>query len=281
MGTLVSPSSNFVLIDPKQSQLVSQTKTQQFYDFPGISDRKNEKGPRTLILDLDETLIHSWERPGFLDSYQIYTNPEISKQFHPPGKPDITYSMLMGSVPLHQVAHDNLKDSVCIWGLKRPYLEEFIKFCFNYFTNILVWSAGVDAYVQEITKSIFSESGYTSPRIIWARPQCSNHKGAYHKPIIDIFNCLEKQDPQIFNIDPKSTLILDDKVHTFMQNPQNGVLIPPYYPGYENVGHTPNLANLLDRSDDMLLRFMRWLNLPSVRNAEDVRLLDKSQIFNS
>lgn len=253
-------------------------KQPDFYDFPGKSNRQQEKGPKTLILDLDETLVHSWERPNFLETYQIYTNPEIARLFHPTGKSDIAYSIYLGSNNGNS-AYTNINENLCIWGLKRPHLDEFINFCSHYFDHVLVWSAGIDSYVQEITKNIFRDSGFISPRLIWSRLNCSSYQGYFHKPISEISLSLSRQHPQTFSIDPKTTLILDDKVHTFMQNPQNGILIPPYHPGTDHSDRTPNLTDLTDRSDSALLKFMKWLNNPAVRNAEDVRFLDKTHIF--
>lgn len=226
--------------------------------------------PTTLILDLDETLVHSWENPNFLEQYAIYEDPSIYRKFHPIGSHQIAYSMLL-EMPGNKISK--------IWGLHRPHLYEFLKFASEYFDNILVWSAGIRPYVDEIAKQIFLESGLKSPKIVWARDRCANYQGYYHKPISDVMTELSKRPYTTFNIDPKWTFIVDDKSHTFMQNPQNGILIPPYHPGKDRKYSVPTLQDLLDRSDTALIQLKTWLEKPEVRNAEDVRILNKTQIF--
>jgi TFIIF-interacting CTD phosphatase-like protein len=239
------------------------------FTFHSPRSRYTGKGPKTLILDLDETLIHSWENSRFIDTYKIYTDPTIYRRFHPLGTPQIAYSMLL-----------DMNGSLNrIWGLHRPYLYEFLSFAGQYFDNIIVWSAGIRPYVDEITKQIFLESGLQPPKIVWSRNKCSNYQGLYHKPISEINAELATRPYETFTIDPKSTLILDDKQHTFMENPQNGILIRPYHPGKNRPEKFPTMEDLLDRSDKDLLQFMRWLERPEVRNAEDVRSLDKTNIF--
>ena len=226
-------------------------------------------GPKTLILDLDETLLHSWENPSFLDTYQIYSDPLVYRKFHPTGSPAIAYSMY-----LEINSHPNR-----IWGLHRPQLYEFLSFAGEYFENILVWSAGIHSYVNELAKQIFLESGLRAPKMIWSRNNCSNYQGLYHKPIADINAELSNRPYVTFKIDPKSTLVLDDKIHTFMENPQNGCLCPVYHPGKNRPNKIPTLDDLLDRSDKALMQFKDWLMTPEVLNAEDVRSLDKTHIF--
>ena len=239
------------------------------FSFNNPNSPNSGKGPRTLILDLDETVIHSWENARFLDTYQIYTNPTIYRNFHPKGSPSIAYSMLLDM-------NGNINR---IWGLNRPNTYEFLTFASQYFDNIIVWSAGIRPYVDDITKQIFLESGLRPPKLVWSRNKCSNYQGLYHKPISEINAELTTRPYVTFKIDPKSTLILDDKQHTFMENPQNGILARPYHPGKDRPGKIPTLDDLLDRSDRDLLQFMEWLESPKVRNAEDVRTLDKSNIF--
>jgi len=252
-----------------------------FKKFPGVKmteilfaysepERTRLPGPRTLILDLDETLIHSYENPQFLELYQIYTNPEVYRKFHPTGAPQIAYSLQL----------DSTYSATRIWGLYRPHMYEFLSFARGYFDNILIWSAGVRPYVEKVVKQIFLDSGITPPKLVWSRDKCYNYQGMYHKPISELILDISRRPFSQLEIDPKTTLILDDKSHTFMQNPGNGVLIPAFHPGANRPGKIPLLEDLLDRSDSALLEFMDWLNLSEVRNSLDVRDLDKGNIFN-
>lgn len=229
------------------------------------NNKRSNALPKTLILDLDETLVHSWENPDFLEKYEIYSNPSRYRLFHPVGSSQIAYSMAL-EMP------NNTKSR--IWGLHRPHLYEFLNFAGHYFDNIIVWSAGIQPYVEEITKQIFLESGLNPPKMVWSRSNCQNYNGLYHKPIYELISELSQRQYQTFEVDPRWTLIVDDRSHTFMLNTQSGVLIPPYHPG-----KYPTLEQLLDRSDTALLKLKSWLERPEVKDAPDVRLLDKSRIF--
>lgn len=243
--------------------------SQLFSSFNDTERLPHRKGPKTLILDLDETLLHSWENSSFLEAYQVYSDPKIYRKFHPIGSPPIAYSMFINI--------DGRPNR--IWGLFRPHLYEFLSFAGEYFDCIIVWSAGLPQYVEEIVRQIFLESGLKPPKIVWGRNKCSNYRGLYHKPISEINAELASRHYQSFQIDPKSTLVLDDKLHTFMENPANGTLVPIFHPGKNRPNKIPTMEDLLDRSDDALLKFKRWLERPEVRNCEDVRLLDKDHIF--
>lgn len=239
------------------------------FSFHNNNTARPGAGPRSIVFDIDETLCHSYENSSFLETYQIYTDPNIYRQFHPIGSPSISYSML-----LDMNGHQNR-----IWGIYRPYLHEFLSFAGQYFDNIIVWSAGIVPYVDEISKQMFLESGLNPPKLVWARNRCSKYQDLYHKPISEINAELSTRPYETFKIDPKSTLILDDKQHTFMENRNNGVLIPIYSPGRNRPGRIPTMDDLLDRSDKALLQFKEWLEKPEVMNCEDVRNLDKSKIF--
>ena len=70
----------------------------------------------------------------------------------------------------------------------------------------------------------------------------------------------------------KNTFIVDDRLSVFQEpNPGNGIQIPAY---------KPSLSIKSMRSDDIALKqLMRWLQKPEIMNCEDVRALDKRDIF--
>lgn len=213
---------------------------------------------KTLILDLDETLVHTWADPAFVEEYKIYSTPDLYYKFHPIGEPAVAYSFTIDGTPC--------------WGLYRPYLYEFLAFASEYFDNVLIWSAGIREYVYEIVRRIFVDTGITCPRLILSRDQCATYNGTYHKPISVVTTMLESRYYETFTIDPDNTLVVDDREYTFMANPDNGILIPPFAP-------EPTLEGLLDRSDDALYKLQRWLDNPRVRNSTNLAALKKDEIF--
>lgn len=243
--------------------------TEILFAYSDTASPTHSLGPKTFILDLDETLVHSFENPQFLEEYEIYSNPEIYRKFHPTGAPQIAYSMLL-NLPQGQSR---------IWGLYRPNMYEFLSFAKDYFDNILIWSAGIRPYVEGLVRQLFLESGMIPPKLVWSRDKCYNYQGYYHKPISELLVDISERPFAQLKVDPKSTLILDDKSYTFMQNPNNGILIPPFYPGLDRPERIPLLEDLLDRSDTALLKLIDWFERPEVRNSSDVRDLDKSHIF--
>lgn len=206
--------------------------------------------PKTLFLDLDETLIHSWESPSFIEKYGIYTDPEVYRKFHPIGDYPLAYSI-------------SLEDTN-LWGLYRPHLFEFLKFAEGYFESVVIWSAGIPEYVHQVTKQMFAETNLKSPHLVWSRHHCAVHRDTYYKPLT------VSDFPVKINLE--STFFIDDKNTTFRENPKNGIVIPAWSPG-------TSLNSLLDRSENSLLKLITWFELPEVKESKDVRQLDKSQIF--
>ena len=215
--------------------------------------------PRTVVLDVDETLVHSWENPNFLNTLQVYTDPVMKEALYM-GEENSVYSMILS---------DGVNTNMC-WGLKRPYLKEFINDVGRFY-NILVWSAGSKDYVDSIIEQIVRESNIPYPRVVWTRDKCMTIGGNYHKPLQVLKNHLDTI-PCAVEIDLDRTFMVDDKIYTFYANPDNGILIPPYNP-------PPTREGLLDRTDTELLKLRDWLLQPHVLYAPDVKELYKDDIF--
>src|SRR5690606_23393202 len=67
------------------------------------------------------------------------------------------------------------------WGLKRPHLNRLLKYCFDNFDYVCVWSAGHRKYVVEIVNQIFDGIGV--PHLVFTRDNIRNPEGAYDKPL--------------------------------------------------------------------------------------------------
>lgn len=221
------------------------------------------KPEKTLVLDIDQTIANSFENPDFIDKYEIYTNPDVAQKF----KNIKTYSMI--------ITKNGQKTK--IWGVFRPHLKEFLDFVNNYFDHIIIWSAGTELYVKEIIEQMEKTFNIAPGKMIWARDKCARNAKNFHKPISCLEQDLQKRYYSSIHIDPKFTLVLDDKLYTFAENPDNGVLIPPFSPG--DGQQSPTLKQLLDVSDTALLQFITWLQKPEVLNSKDYSKLPKDFIF--
>jgi carboxy-terminal domain RNA polymerase II polypeptide A small phosphatase len=151
--------------------------------------QENEK--ILLILDLDETLIHS----------------TVEK---PVGEPDFTV----------------FKYNV----VKRPHLDYFINECYSHF-RLAIWSSGSDNYAEEITGHIFPSSmklefvwGRSKATYcpIPDRNEFS-YPGIFH---YDYIKRLQKIKPLGYSL--KRTLIVDDTPHKLKENYGNAIYISEF-----------------------------------------------------
>ncbi len=77
-----------------------------------------------LILDLDHTLIHALEMEHWQEKGYVQGDFEIN-------------------IGNHQYM-----------VYKRPYLDEFLEFCFKKYKHVIIWSAGTEDYVHQILHNI-------------------------------------------------------------------------------------------------------------------------------
>lgn len=212
-----------------------------------------------LVLDLDETLVHTMDDDGVKSDKDILlelekTHPrsiEIRDRLLKAVSTDIGVKRGYGS-----------KYRFC--SVLRPHLEEFLKFCFEYFRVVSVWSAGQRGYVEAVVRHIFM--GVQDPDFVFSRDELvTTYKGSYEKPLMhlrDLHPLAEKY------FTPQNTLVLDDNYRTFIKvNPDNAVEIPVYSP-------EPTFEDIM-KEDDHLLKVKYWLLSKEVMNSKDVRTLNK------
>lgn len=136
----------------------------------------------TLILDLDETLVHV-KTTSILD-------------------PDFTFK----------------GRGTTYYAIKRPHLDEFINSIIGKY-NIIIWSAGLDFYVDAIVREIFPENAI--PDLIYSRDFCDIRPEDNYtiKPMSKLSGMLPCED---------HTLFIDDNPSTFSKNPENALWIKPF-----------------------------------------------------
>lgn len=213
-----------------------------------------------IVLDLDDTLIHSFvddedttEGSDF-QSLKLNTRPDCL---------DLRYRSY--AVPVHDAGTRRGEGRKTIfWGIKRPYLQDFLTTCFSYFEGVAVWSAGQKEYVHEICNDIFRD--LFPPHVVFTWDDCDHRKNKAEKPLASMIS----KYPDLMSLE--NTFVLDDRESTFADhNPENAILIPEFQP-------VATIHGL--RSDDKCLRDLTsWLLRPEVIQAADVRKLDKTGIF--
>jgi len=219
---------------------------------------------KAIVLDIDETLINASTDMELLEVSGIMTDPKLMK-----------FRDRIGIVKIPDVlAARGSGTRTDLWFVKRPYLREFLIFCFAYFRVVVIWSAGADKYVKNIVQNLFQ--GIRPPVVTYTRLNSfQKSPTVFTKPLTKLI--AEQPDLAKF-MTLKNTLILDDKTVSFENDPNNGVLIPKYDPLTGRKSRVEILSSI-SMQDIALLQFKAWLRKPEVECEEDVRNLDKSKIF--
>lgn len=210
---------------------------------------------QTIILDIDETLVHTYEDiKGFKELLKDNTRDGIKAK-------NKIYQMTLIDVgePIGS------GDVWTMWGVERNGLQEFIDYCFKRFENVIIWSAGQQRYVNRLTERIFRKSKFEPTLVLhWDDCYYNEKTGEYSKPIEYI-----SKKHKIPNVTLENTFIVDDRALNFENcNNDNGLLIPKYHPG--------NTKEDILSHDDALKKLIFWFDTPSVKKSKDVRKLKKN-----
>lgn len=213
---------------------------------------------KTIVIDLDSTLLYTPSSDEGSSYVKTLKNPLYHNL-----KNRVYHFTLYHSDKIGRGKNEDY------WGVVRPGTYEFLEFCFRYFRNVIIWSAGTEDYVRNIVKYIFRNLPY--PDDVLSRKFTNfverNKINVTEKPLQKIYD-LYASDKNIVGVRPEKTLIVDDTKSTFFHNQENAIHIPDY---------TPNMNDILEAEDDCLYRIIDWLETKEVVNAKDVRLITKPQ----
>lgn len=159
-------------------------------------------------------------------------------------------------------------NNIVMYGVYRPYLKEFLKFLDEECDNIIVWTAGIRKYADEICNKLFQKSK-KKPIIIYSKINRGIENESSLKPLRDLYKSKEAIER---NINEKNTLIIDDNPDTFKKNKRNAIHIREFYCDI-------NEKQIRETKDDDLLKIIKWLSLDKVKKCDDVRDLNKKDIF--
>lgn len=130
------------------------------------------KQQKTLILDLDETLIHSMSKGG-----RMSTGHMVEVRLN-------TALLGMGGGPGGAAQHP-----ILYWVNKRPYCDEFLRRVCKWF-NLVVFTASVQEYADPVIDWLESERKFFSAR--YYRQHCTYRQGAYIKDLSSVEPDLSK-----------------------------------------------------------------------------------------
>lgn len=174
---------------------------------------------KLLILDLDETLIHSVEKP-------LERKPDFSFDiFH-------TY--------------------------KRPFLEKFLKFCFEYF-EVAVWTSATNSYALEILKNILNQNQI--PTFVWTRNRCTL---SFDEELRESFLTKKMWKVKRKGYDLTKVVVIDDRPEQWRSSYGNLIRVKEY---------------LGEKEDNELRLLTKYLE--KIKDVEDVRQIEKRGWRNS
>lgn len=212
----------------------------------------------TIVLDIDQTLVHTHGDINNFDMLNIYKKAKRVKLRKK------LYSMKLYDVSVE----DGTGDEIYLAGIYRNYLKEFLDFVMEHY-NVIIWSAGRMKYVHTMVDKMFP-IGSKRPHIVYTYDDCDIGKEDYlKKPLKKLYN-----DSRIkhLNMNETNTLVVDDREDTFSLNKKNGIQIPEFESDMtaEEIDFHPDIA---------LLQLIAFLKKPEVMNCKDVRTLEKRNIF--
>mgnify|MGYP001568317036 CR=1 FL=1 len=235
------------------------------YRYHTPKDHETIMTNRVIVIDIDETLVRTFDE----DEDISYSNfKEIVDELPLIAKSRIYQFDLYDVIEGTRGKGDKMR----MFGVIRPYVDEFLEFCFKYFQLVCVWSAGKPDYVDGICQTLFKDK---SPHIVYTSEHCEERikRGGKEtiKPIEKMINMNSKQPSLEGLMRFDNTLCLDDRESTFSENPKNGILIPSWSP-------EPTVQSLMDNSDQALHQLQHWL---LEHKTGDVRNLHKNTIFDN
>lgn len=177
-----------------------------YITIPEMSDRKHLK---TLILDLDETLIHSMSKGGRMNSGHMV---EV--------RLNTTYVGMGGQSsigPQHPILY---------YVHKRPHCDHFLRRMYKWF-NLVVFTASVQEYADPVIDWLESERKFFSAR--YYRQHCTFRHGAFIKDLSSV-------EPDLSKV-----VILDNSPLSYLFHQDNAIPIQ----GWINDPTDNDLLNLV------------------------------------
>lgn len=213
---------------------------------------------KNIVLDIDATLVHThghFEKFTMLDIYS-----DVEK---------IKYRKRLYHMKLYDVENSGDGSLLKYGGIYRPYLREFLDYCFDNFENVVIWSAGKKKYVEEMCSILFPLREQT-PLLIYTYDDCDTSNGDENikKPLSKLF----KDKRCNGKLNEKNTIMIDDRDDVVDQNPKNAIIIPIFESDM-------SIEDIENHDDICLIKLMAWFSLVKFKNCNDVRKIKKSDIF--
>lgn len=222
------------------------------------SSDKNTMSNHCIVLDLDETLIHTFDSIDDIINLGIYKDPD----FIPIRNRIYVFNIDDAESKRGKGQHFKMG------GILRDHYGEFLDFCFSYFKVVAIWTAGTKRYAEKIVRELTKDR--CEPHVVYHREQWQSPSETCDVSNTKDLEKIMKEFPEQMSL--TNTFLIDDKDYNFECNPDNGILIPGYDPECSK-------SVLLEHYDDNLMRLKKWFMKKDVIQSSDIRELDKTTIF--
>lgn len=155
-------------------------------------EQMNKKQKKTLILDLDETLIHSMSKGGRMSTGHM-VEVRLNTTYVVGGQTAVG--------PQHPILY---------WVNKRPYCDEFLRRVCKWY-NLVVFTASVQEYADPVIDWLEQERKFFSAR--YYRQHCTFRQGAFIKDLSSVES------------DLSSVMILDNSPLSYLFHQDNAIPI--------------------------------------------------------
>jgi hypothetical protein len=191
------------------------------------------------VIDLDATCVNSWV-------FDEKTHKELWKK----------YSKYIDNRDDFYIFR--LKDGDYVWGVKRPYLDEFLDYCFQHFTGVAFWSAGGKEYVLGVIEKILHGKKH-KPVFIFDRTYCDE---IVLRPSgrSDIWKPLKTAYVHYPKMNSRNTWLIDDNKEYARDDILNWIPVAPFEPDLEYLKlEKPDMS--IDQLKS-IIEFFRVINKP-------------------
>ena len=201
----------------------------QYLYYTSPMDIEDCPKKKLLLIDLDETLIHSEFRCK--DNYKAL---------------DLFIKNTKCQTRTFSYSDENYIYYIDVFF--RPYLQQFLKEVSKYF-DLAIFTAATKGYADIILDYIDPKNEYFQFRL-------------YRDACIPIQQRLYIKDLRIIkDYDPKNVILMDNSLYSFMNQPSNGMLVNSFYTNYKDtqlISAKNFLINHIFPCDDIRKECEKW-----------------------
>lgn len=175
-----------------------------------------------LLLDLDETLCHTYP-----DIKSFIKLRKLLKHEHS--------DFLQRCYILDFFSSTGKRRQEHMWGVRRPHLDRFLRYAFEHWEVVAVYTAGTHDYAEALVHKLFGSLGLM-PHYIFSREDCLpviDEEGEVCDHVKPLKKILDDYPAFRNHIDLAKTVMIDNKANNFVCNDWMGLTIPDYAPPIE------------------------------------------------